>query len=308
MAAEASGLNEAVEQGDVTEPATVGMPADSSTEDAAPAAAPEDAADILAVIDDLEAGQAPTPDPTPNNAPLTAEEHARMAELLGDPKPPYNSKPRAQSYDPPPAPAAEMTQHHDPSLLAETEICQPSTLGREIDDLLTNIQTQIEAVVAEHDLLSKKLTLAKARVRELERGRPSSPGSALTQAEGNEKAEHLRTEIAELSQRQEALAGQLQRLLGPFETANMAPAEPGADLRQARETLGNLQKKLSSRAETFLNDDAWNISAPAQPMQPTAAPAIAPEPALYHSANQQEAVRILREIQSRLKPLPELGL
>jgi len=308
MVEEASALNEAVEQSDPPASSTADTPADSGGQGATPTAAQGDATDVLALLDDLEDGQAQTTDRTGNNAPLTAEEHARMAELLGDAQPTRTGKSRAQQYAPPPVATAEMAQNYEFPPVAASEMAQHSTLGREIDDLLTHIQTQIEAVIAEHDLLSKKLTLTKARVRELESGQPGGEGSALTQIERNENAEYLRSEMTELSQRQEGLTAQLHKLLGPFETANMAPAAPGADLLRARETLGNLQKKLSSRAETFMNDDAWEISAPTQRMDQTAAPATAHEKVLHQSSKQQEAVKILRELQSRLRPLTGLDL
>ena len=112
--------------------------------------AQQDAQAILSLLDDL-AGDAAGTDPVNSDAPLTQAEQEKLAMFLGEPVPVHPG--------PPPDPFA-------PDYSAGNDGPGLNTLGDEIEGLFSQLQNQLETVIAQHATLSQELAATKSRVED----------------------------------------------------------------------------------------------------------------------------------------------
>jgi chromosome segregation ATPase len=325
MATTETTLNKPAEHSDLLEQQVAdGTENNGSKSDTSAAAGYQDAADILAILDGFGAQQ-PTADQLSKDAPLTAEEQDKLADLLGDTKPKNDTENKGKQAD---LLQEEVTENHGDldkvksktsfakqeqnkhsGLLTKTQpqfkvvTAEQETLGKEIDGLLTNIQSQLEAVTAGHDTLSKELVLTRARVKELENNQPDNKAEKPNRTRENEDIEHLRSELTKITEWHKKLTVQVQKLLKLVENSDAERETLEEDLTQAHETICNLQKKVQPLQEKLEDYDNMVTDLRTQLMDQTAMLTTSHEKLQHEVSQRRKAAQMLRKIKSRLTPL-----
>jgi len=324
MATTETTLNEPAEHSDLLEQQVADVTDSNGSKSDTPTAAQKDAADILAILDSFGAKQTIT-DQLPKDAPLTAEEQDKLADLLGDTKLKSDTENKDEQTD---LLQVEVTENHGDldkaksktsfakqeqnkpgALLTETRsqvevvTAEHDTLGREIDGLLTNIQTQLEAVIVEHDTLSKELVLTRARVKELENNHPCNKTEKPNRAHENEDVEHFGSELTKITKWYKNLAVQVQKLLKLAENYNAERETLEADLTQAHETIRNLHKKVQPLQEKLEDYDNIVTVLHTQFVDQTAMRTTIHEKLLHEVSQRRKAEQMLRKIKSSFAPL-----
>jgi len=324
MAITETTLNKPAEHSDLLEQQVADVTENNGSKSDTPTAAYQDAADILTILDGFGA-QEPTTEQLPKDAPLTAEEQDKLADLLGDTKPKNDTENKGKQAD---LLQVEVTEDHGDldkvksknsfakqeqnklgGLLTKTRsqcevvTAEHDTLGKEIDGLLTNIQTQLEAVIVEHDTLSKELVLTRARVKELENNQPDNKAEKTDWTRKNEDIEHLRSELTKITTWHESLATQVQKLLKLAENSDAERETLEEDLTQAHETICNLQKQVQPLQEKLEENDNVVNKLRAQLVDQTAKLTTTHEKLQREVSQRRRAEQMLRGIKSRFAPL-----
>ena len=324
MATTETTLNKPAEHSDLLEQQVADVTENDCSKSDTPTASQKDAADILTILDSFGAQQ-PITDQLPKDAPLTAEEQDKLADLLGDTKPKNDTENKGKQAD---LLQVEATENHGDlgkvksktsfakqeqnklgGLLTETRpqfevvTAEHDTLGKEIDGLLTNIQTQLEAVIVEHDTLSTELVLTRAHVKELENNQPDNKAEKPNRTCENEDIEHLRSELTKITKWHESLAAQVQKLLKLAENSDAERETLEEDLTQAHETICNLQKKVQPLQEKLEDYDNMVTDLRTQLVYQTAMLTTTHEKLQHEVSQRRKAEQMLRKIKSRFAPL-----
>jgi chromosome segregation ATPase len=318
--AEETTLNKPAGHSDLLEQQVADAADNNGSKSDTPTAAQKDAADILAILGSFGAQQ-PTTDQLSKDAPLTAEEQDKLADLLGDTELKSDTENKGEQTDllqvgvtenrgdldkvRSKTSFAKQEQNKLGGLLTEkrsqSEVvtAEHSTLGKEIDGLLTNIQTQLEAVIVEHDTLSKELVLTRARVKELENNQPDNITEKENRTRNNEDIEHLRSKLTKITTWHESLATQVQKLLKLAENSDVEREILEADLTQAHETICNLNKKVQPLQEKLEDYDNMVTDLRSQFLDQTTMLTTAHEKLQHEVSQRREAEQMLRRIKSR---------
>ena len=304
MATTETTLNKPAEHSDLLERQVADVTENNGIKSDTPTAAYKDAADILTILDSF-GEQQPITAQLPKDAPLTAEEQDKLADLLGDgdTKPKNDIENKGKQAD------AKQEQNKLGGLLTETRsqcevvTAEHDTLGKEIDGLLTNIQTQLEAVIVEHDTLGKELVLTRAHVKELENKQPDNKASKTDWTRKNEDIEHLRSELTEITKWHESLTVQVQKLLKLAENSDAERETLEDDLTQAHETICDLQKQVHPLQEKLEDYDNMVTDLRAQLVDQTAKLTTTHEKLQREVSQRRRAEQMLRKIKSRFAPL-----
>jgi len=296
MATTETTLNKPAEHSDLPEQQVADVTENNGSKSDTPTAAQKDAADILTILDSFGAQQ-PITDQLPKDAPLTAEEQDKLADLLGDTKPKNDTENKEKQAD---ILQVEATENH-PQF--EVVTAEHDTLGKEIDGLLTNIQTQLETVIVEHDTLSKELVLTRARVKELENNQPDNKAEKTDWTRKNEDIEHLRSKLTKITIWHESLATQVQKLLKLAENSDAERETLEEDLTQAHETICNLQKQVQPLQEKLEENDNMVTDLSTQFVEQTAMLTTTHEKLQQEVSQRRKAEQMLRKIKSRFAPL-----
>ncbi|MHC4112830.1 MAG: hypothetical protein ACYSUY_17285 [Planctomycetota bacterium] len=324
MATTETTLNKPAEHSEMLEQQVADVTESNGSKSDTPTAVHKDAADIITILDSFGAQQ-PTTGQLPKDAPLTAEEQDKLADLLGDPKPNNDTENKEKQAD---LLQGEVTKNHGDldKVKSKTSVAkqeqnklgglpaktQPQfevatvdheTLGREIDGLLTNIQTLLEAVIVEHDTLSKELVLTRASVKELENNQPDSKAEEPNRTYENKNIEHLRSELTKLTKWHKILTVQIQKLFKLAENSNTEGVTLEADLTQAHETICNLRRKVQPLQEKLEDSDNMVTDLRTKLVEQTAMLTAAHEKLLQEVSQRRKAEQILRTIKSRFAPL-----
>ncbi len=324
MATTETTLNKPAEHSEMLEQQDADVTESNGTKSDTPTAAHKDAADIISILDSFGAQQ-PTTDQLPKDAPLTAEEQDKLADLLGDTKPKNDTENKEKQAD---ILQVEVTENHGDldKVKSKTSFAkqeqnklgglptktQPQfevvtdeheTLGKEIDGLLTNIQTQLEAVIIEHDTLSKELVLTRTRVKELEHNPPDNKAEEPSRTRDNKDIEHLRSELTKITKWHKSLTVQVQKLLKLAENSNAEGETLEANLTRAHETICNLRRKVQPLQEKLEDSDNMVTDLHTKLVEQTAMLTATHEKLLHEVSQRRKAEQILRKIKSRLAPL-----
>gem|GEM_PF-2930541 len=337
------------------------------------AAASQDAADILSILDSLGA-QKPATGQLPKDTPLTAEEQDKLADLLGDTKPKIKAEPNEQAQISEQLSASEfenkeiqetktaietplsdaeknakqteplqtgsdvMTEGHGnkdkltsvldaiqnetsdqskapvPSEIKDNSLREQSSASEhtehieanfskqeqaKLNDLLTKAQSQIEAVTAERDTLSKELVFTRALVEELDNDQPDNKAEKPNQANKNRDIEQLRLELTEMTKWHKTLTVQAQKLLKLVENSHAESETLEADLTQAHETICNLNKKVQTLQEKVKDYDNMKTDMRNQLVDQTAMLTATHEKLLHEVSQRRKGEQMLRNIKSR---------
>ena len=327
MATTETTLNKPAEHSDLLEQQVADVTENNGSKSDTPTAAQKDAADILTILDSFGAQQ-PITDQLPKDAPLTAEEQDKLADLLGDTKPKNDTENKEKQAD---LLQVEVTKNHGDLDKAKSNTSfakqeqnklgglpartQPQfevvtdehkTLGKEIDGLLTNIQTQLEAVIIEHDTLSKELVLTRTRVKELENNPPDNKAEEPNRTRDNKDIEHLRSELTRITKWHKSLTVQVQKLLKLAENSNAEGETLEANLTQAHETICNLRRKVQPLQKKLEDSDNMVTDLRTQLVEQTAMLTTTHEKLLHEVSQRRKALQMLRKIKSRLVPLTRI--
>jgi chromosome segregation ATPase len=302
-------MNKPAEHSDLTKQRVAPVTENKVSKSDTTSAAQKDASDILSMLDGLGAQQ-PITDQVPVDSPLTAEEQARLADLLGEPKPRNNTENHGDLDSVESKTSFEKQEQNKLGGLT-TEIPQQSegvtaehdTLGREIDGLLTNIQTQLETVIVEHDTLKKQLALNRARVKELENNQPDNEPEKTDWTPKNEDIDHLPLELAKITQWHKKLVVQVQKLLKFAGNASAERESLEKDLDKANKTICNQEKKLQPLKEQLDDYDNIVTDLRTQLVAQTDMLTTTHEKLLHEVTQRREAEQMLRIIKSRFTPL-----
>ncbi len=324
MATTETTLNKPAEHNEMLEQQVADVTESNGTKKDTPTAAHKDAADIITILDSF-GEQQPTTDQLPKDAPLTAEEKDKLADLLGDTKPKNDTENKEKQAD---ILQVEVTENHGDldkaksktsfakqeqnklgGLLTKTQpqfevvTDEHETLGKEIDGLLTNIQTQLEAVIIEHDTLSKELVLTRTRVKELENNPPDNKAEEPNRTRDNKDIEHLRSELTRITKWHKSLTVQVQKLLKLAENSNAEGETLEANLTQAHETICNLRRKVQPLQKKLEDSDNMVTDLRTKLVEQTAMLTTTHEKLLHEVSQRRTAEQILRKIKSRFVPL-----
>ncbi len=326
MAATETTLNKPAEHSDLLEQQVADVTDNNGSTSDTSTAVQKDAADILAILDSFGAQQ-PITDQLPKDAPLTAEEQDKLADLLGDTKLKSDTENKGKQDD---ILQVEVTENHGGldkvksktsfakqeqnklDSLPTTEKTQAQleavaveydTLSKEIDGLLTKIQSQLEAVAGGHDVLSKELILSKTRLKELENNQPDNKTEKPNRTRNNKDIKHLRSELTKITKRHERLATQVQKLLKLAENSNADRENLEADLTHAHGTIDNLQEKVHSMQEKLEDYDNMVTKLRTRLVDKIAKLTTARKKLRHEVSQRRKIEQMLREIKSRLIPL-----
>jgi chromosome segregation ATPase len=324
MATTETTLNKPAEHSEMLEQQVADVTESNGTKKDTTTAAHKDAADIITILDSFGAQQ-PTTDQLPKDAPLTAEEQDKLADLLGDTKPKNDTENKEKQAD---ILQVEVTENHGDldKVKSKTSVAkqeqnklsglpartQPQfevvtdeheTLGKEIDGLLTNIQTQLEAVIVEHDTLSKELVLTRASVKELENNQSDNKAEKPNRTSDNKDLEHLRSELTKITKWHKSLTIQVQKLLKLAENSNAEGETLEANLTQAHETICNLRRKVQPLQKKLEDSDNMVTDLRTKLVEQTAMLTTTHEKLLHEVSQRRTAEQILRKIKSRFVPL-----
>ncbi len=341
------------------------------------AAASQDAADILSILDGLGA-QKPATGQLPKNTPLTAEEQGKLADLLGDTKPKIKAEPNEQAQiseqlsasefenkeiqetktaietplsdaeknakqtEPLQTESAVMTEGYGnkdkltsvldaiqnetsdqskapvPSEIKDNSLREQSSASEHtehieanfskqeqarLNDLLTKAQSQIEAVTAERDTLSKELVFTRALVEELDNDQPDNKAEKPNQANKNPDIEQLRLELTKMTKWHKTLTVQAQKLLKLVENSHAESETLEVDLTQAHETICNLNKKVQTLQEKVENYDNMKTDLYNQLVDQTAMLTTTHEKLQHEVSQRRKAEQMLKDIKSRFARL-----
>jgi len=341
------------------------------------AAASQDAADILSILDSLGA-QKPATGQLPKDTPLTAEEQDKLADLLGDTKPKIKAEPNEQAQiseqlsasefenkeiqetktaietplsdaeknakqtEPLQTESAVMTEGYGnkdkltsvldaiqnetsdqskapvPSEIKDNSLREQSSASEHtehieanfskqeqarLNDLLTKAQSQIEAVTAERDTLSKELVFTRALVEELDNDQPDNKAEKPNQANKNPDIEQLRLELTKMTKWHKTLTVQAQKLLKLVENSHAESETLEVDLTQAHETICNLNKKVQTLQEKVENYDNMKTDLYNQLVDQTAMLTTTHEKLQHEVSQRRKAEQMLKDIKSRFARL-----
>jgi chromosome segregation ATPase len=316
--------NKPAEHSDLPEHQVADVTENNGSKSDTPTAAQKDAADILTILDSFGAQQ-PATEQLPKDAPLTAQEQDKLADLLGDTEPKNDTENKGKQAD---LLQVEVIENHGDldkvksktsfakqeqnklgGLLTKTQsqlevvTAEHGALGKEIDGLLTNIQTQLEAVIVEHDTLSKELVLTRARVKELENNQPDNKAEKPHRTRKNEDIEHLRSELTKITKWHKKLTVQVQKLLKLAEKSDAERETLEEDLTQAHETICNLQRKVQPLQEKLEDYDNMVTDLRTQLVDQIAMLTTTHEKLQHEVSQRRKVEQMLREIKSRFAPL-----
>ena len=319
-------LNKPAENSDLLKQQVADVTENNDRKSNTPTAVHKDTADNLTIPDNFGAKQ-PTTDQSPKDAPLTAEEQGKLADLLGGTKPKNDTENKEKQTD---ILQVEVTENHGDldkagsktsfaeqeqnelgGLLTRTQsqfevvTVDHEALAREIDGLLTNIQTQLEAVIVEHETLSKELVLTRALVEELENDRPDNEAEKPNQTYKNRDIEQLRLELTKITNWHKILTMQVQKLLKVVENSHAESETLEADLIQSHETICNLKKKVQPLQDKLEDYENMITDLRTQFVDQTAMLTTTHEKLLHEVSQRRKAEQMLRNIKSRFALLTQ---
>jgi DNA repair exonuclease SbcCD ATPase subunit len=317
-------LNKPAEHSDLPEQQAPDVTENNNSKTDTPTAAQKDASDILAILDSFGEQQTTT-DRLPDDALLNTEEQDKLANLLKDTKPKSETENKDEQTDFLQVEVTEnkgdldktqnktypdeQEQNKLDDLPVETQskfevvTDEHETLGREIDGLLNKIQSQLEAVITEHDTLSRELILTRARVEELENNQPDDKAEKPNRTIGNEDIGHLRLKLTNITKWHKSLTVLVQKLLKLAENSNAERETLEADLIQAHETIGDLNKKVQPLQEELEDYDNIVTDLRTQLVNQAAMLTTTHEKLLHEVSQRRETEQMLRKIKSRFVPL-----
>ena len=145
MATTETTLDKSSETNDLSDQQVDSVVEDNRSKNNVSAAASQDVADILSILDGL-GGQKPATDQLPKGTPLTAEEQDRLADLLGDTKPKIKAEPNKQ---------AQISEQLSASELENKEIQDTKTAIETPLSYTKNDAKQTEFLQTESDLMTE---------------------------------------------------------------------------------------------------------------------------------------------------------
>ncbi len=167
-------------------------------------------------------------------------------------------------------------------------------------DLLAGTKSQIEAVTVEREVISKKLDVTAASIKELEDSQFDNESDKDNRAED---VDRLRSELTKISKWHESLETQVRKLLKIAENSNTDRETLEVNLVQAHEVICTLEKKvqpMQEKIEEYENmvNDLHNQLVDQSAMLTST------HEKLQHEVTQRRKIeQMLRDIKSRLRPL-----
>jgi len=167
------------------------------------------------------------------------------------------------------------------------------------DDSFSKTKSQIEALAAERNAISKELSLTENHVKKLEDDHFGK------KAENNQTQdiEKLRSELTKISKWHENLSAQVQKLLKIAENSNADRETLEVDLAKAHETICNLHKQHHPLQEKLEDCDNTINELRTQLVEQSEKLTITYEKLQHEVSQRRKAEQMLNEIKSRLTPL-----
>ncbi|NQV32144.1 MAG: hypothetical protein HQ515_05580 [Phycisphaeraceae bacterium] len=253
--------------------------------------AQQDAQDILSLLDGL-AGKPSAEEAVNSDAPLTAAEQEKLAMFLGEPAP----GDLAPHSDAPPSDGQENTKN--PGL---------NTLGNEIEGLFSQLQNQLETVIAKHASLSQELEATKSRIEQKETTSRTEVPQVIS-TPGATSEEDLRPVLDKITHWRSVFGDQFQHLLALVQDSMIQQQQLEASLVEANLSIQKSQKQRGTRSAVKpkntkaitalreeLSDQNNRLSATQAKFKKA-------------ESNRTQAEQILRKLKTRLKKKPPLSV
>lgn len=252
--------------------------------------AQQDAQDILSLLDGL-AGKPSAEEAVNSDAPLTAAEQEKLAMFLGEPAPVHSSP----HSDAPPPDGQENT--HNPGL---------NTLGNEIEGLFSQLQNQLETVIAKHASLSQELEATKSRI---EQGEATSKTAVpqVTPSSDATNEEDLRPVFDKITHWRTVFGDQFQHLLTLVQDSMIQQQQLEASLAEANLSIQKSQNPRGTRSAAKPKNNQTITALRAELSDQKSQLSATQAKFKKADSNRAQAEQILKKLKTQLKKKPPLS-
>lgn len=250
--------------------------------------AQQDAQAIFSLLDDL-VGNVGGSNPAHSDAPLTATEQDRLAMFLGE----------EASAQPVPLPTFS-----PPKGLERANDLSLNTLGEEIEGLFSELQRQLETMIAQHASLSQELEATRSRIEAHETTLETKvPQVVSSQCTVN--AKDLRTVFERITHWRTLFANQFEQLLTLAKDSMTQQQQLESALAQANQSIQELQNKLNTHATAKQGNSEVITPLRAGPGNQSTLQSAAEVRSRTVQSNHEQVEQILKKLKARLGKKPE---
>jgi len=246
--------------------------------------AQQDAQAIFSLLDGL-VGDA---DPVNSDAPLTQAEQDKLAMFLGEPAPVHSD------------PSLDSSPPNGPKGTSDLGL---NTLGDEIDGLFSQLQNQLETVIAQHASLSDELEATRSRI-ETQETTSKTKASEVISSPNVTNAEDIRPVLDKITHWRTLFANQFQHLLTLAQDSMTQQQQLEAALARANQAIQKLQNQLDEQPTAKQKNNKTITTLRAELSEQKNLLSATQVRFQEEESNREQVRHILRQLRARLKKKP----